>query len=242
MEVIKFLNHNVEIIRKAGLRRLTIYMHPDNPLRVRTNRRTTQKQISDFLQSKQKWIEKNISRFRSMQTLYKTPEFKDGGLFPFLGEQKYFRISSTERLRPYFQIEEGFLVCYQKSREVSNSELVAEMKPVLRKFYRVESERYLKDRLNHWVQVTSLKPKTLSFRANKSRWGSCSSVGHITLNWKLVCQSKVLIDYVIVHELCHLKYMNHSENFWNSVSQYFPEYKVLKKILNDQQYLGNFLD
>ena len=241
MEVIEFLNQHVEIIRKPGRRRLTLCMRPDKFLSVRTNRGTTQKQIIDFLLLKQRWIERNILSFKAIQAVGKVPVIEDGGLFPFLGEQKYFRFSESKLKKPFFRIEDGFLICYRRDTIGSSAENVSEIQSALRNFYRTEAQRYLKQRFDYWVSFTSFEPRSLHFRTNKSRWGCCTSGGTITLNWKLVCQSPVLIDYVIVHELCHLKFLNHSKDFWNLVSLYFPDYKVLKKVLNQQQHLGHFL-
>ena len=96
-------------------------------------------------------------------------------------------------------------------------------------------------RMNFWIAETGLTPKKVMFRSNQSRWGSCSSERHISLNWKLICQAPALIDYVIVHELCHLVHMNHSEKFWNLLGSYLPTYRDTEAVLHDQERLGAFL-
>lgn len=66
----------------------------------------------------------------------------------------------------------------------------------------------------------------------KTRWGSCSSKGNISINLLLAKYDKKAIDYVILHELCHLKELNHSKNFWQLVKTYMPDYQEIKKLLN----------
>nr|MBP6639188.1 M48 family metallopeptidase [Bacteroidia bacterium] len=76
----------------------------------------------------------------------------------------------------------------------------------------------------------------------KSKWGSCSTLRNINLNWQLVLLSEGLIDYVIVHELMHLHEMNHSPRFWNWVGKYFPDYKRAKAQLKEEQWMVGILN
>jgi len=76
-------------------------------------------------------------------------------------------------------------------------------------------------------------PRKLTVREQKTRWGSCSSKGNISLNWKLVMAPMEVIDYVIVHELCHMKEMNHSKNYWNIVKSIIPDFELRRKWLKD---------
>lgn len=81
------------------------------------------------------------------------------------------------------------------------------------------------------IQETGLKPNRIRARDIKYAWGSCSKNRNITINIKLIQYSKDAIRYVILHELCHLKYMNHSKDFWNLVATYMPNYKEIRKEL-----------
>lgn len=85
---------------------------------------------------------------------------------------------------------------------------------------------------NQLIQETGLVPKKITLKQIKYAWGTCSSRKNITINIELIKYSEQAIRYVILHELCHLKYMNHSKDFWNLVEQYMPDYKQVKKNLN----------
>lgn len=241
-EVLYFLDQKVEVERKARFKRLTLRMHPDKFMRVKTNMRTRPEEIISFLMSKKSWIEKNIAKFRELNEKFKTPQLIVGEYYPFLGELKYLQFSVTKLKKPFFKIEDGFLVCYlPKNTRISDYDSI-ELSEKLKKFYKKQAELYLTERMQLWSQLTHLRPLKLVFRSNQTRWGSCSSQKHISLNWKLICQSPALIDYVIVHELCHLKHLNHSVEFWNLVESFLPSYQTIEKVLDDQQMLGRFLD
>ncbi len=242
MEVLQFLNLNVEIIRKPGRRSLTLVMHPEKPMSIRTNKRTSQSQITEFLQLKQKWIEKNLHKFKVIEAQFKQPDFTTGALYPFLGELKYLQFCESPGRRFTFSVEEGFLICgVPKGRKLAEF-TPASIRRELGRFYRSEAENYLQQRLSIWVGQTGLYPRGLVFRANKTRWGSCSAEGLVSLNWKLICQPAALIDYVIIHELCHLRHLNHSKDFWQLVGEFFPDHNSQKTVLNQQQHLSRFLD
>ena len=81
---------------------------------------------------------------------------------------------------------------------------------------------------NELINTTGLIPRKIRIRDIKYAWGSCSNNKNITINKKLISYSELAIRYVILHELCHLKYMNHSKDFWDLVQKYMPEYKKAK--------------
>lgn len=86
---------------------------------------------------------------------------------------------------------------------------------------------------NELISITGLKPNRIKLKQINYAWGSCSSKKNIAINQKLICYSKHAIRYVILHELCHLKYMNHQKEFWNLIESYMPDYKEAKKELKE---------
>lgn len=82
---------------------------------------------------------------------------------------------------------------------------------------------------NELVKQTGLVPNKITIKQIKYAWGSCSSKKNITINLELIKYSEQAIRYVILHEFCHIKYMNHSKDFWNLVEKYMPDYKQVKK-------------
>jgi predicted metal-dependent hydrolase len=104
--------------------------------------------------------------------------------------------------------------------------------------YRLDAPKILGPMVERWSQATGLRPAALSFRRNRSLWGSCSGQNRVSLNTRLLLLPEPLIDYVIVHELCHIRHKNHSREFWSLVERYIPDWKERRKALRKfERYL-----
>lgn len=90
---------------------------------------------------------------------------------------------------------------------------------------------HIQNRLAYWNTFYNFQYGRIAIRNQTSRWGSCSKKGNLNFNYRIIFLSEALMDYVIVHELCHLKEFNHSQNFWNLVAQAMPAYKKLRSEL-----------
>lgn len=156
---------------------------------------------------------------------------------------------------PYKNGEEvvrtNFDVLYNKSREVldrlekkKESNTIMVMGKEIEKNAVGELEKYLMEKakyefqeiLKKYIEISNLKPSKVRIKSLKSAWGICYSNKSITLNLKLIHLKKELIEYVILHELCHLSQMNHSADFWKEVERYMPDYKVRRKLLKSSSY------
>ncbi len=91
--------------------------------------------------------------------------------------------------------------------------------------------RSVRENLDRWAPTVNQSYGRVTVREQKTRWGSCSSAHNLNFNWKLVMAPKQALEYVVIHELCHLIYLNHSERFWAQVRQRMPDYEVWKKWL-----------
>lgn len=94
--------------------------------------------------------------------------------------------------------------------------------------YKEPARTYLLNRVTYWAVVCQVEIKRVAIRDQKRRWGSCSSLGNLNFNYKLFLLPPCLSDYVIVHELCHLRELNHGSRFWALVATYYPAYKVIE--------------
>lgn len=93
------------------------------------------------------------------------------------------------------------------------------------------AKKYIPERAKRLSERTGFICSKISIRSQKTRWGSCSAKGGLSFNYKMMRYRKEVIDYVIIHELCHLKEMNHSKRFWMLVEKFCPDYKSLKREL-----------
>ena len=89
------------------------------------------------------------------------------------------------------------------------------------------------ERVNHFCKIMDVTVGRITIRNQKTRWGSCSSEKNLNFNWKLILAPPEVLDYVVVHELCHLKKMNHSKAFWDEVGKVMPEYETYKLWLKE---------
>lgn len=124
---------------------------------------------------------------------------------------------------------------------LSKIKLMEKFKPSLlpkinrKEFFRLkrQAKNLVKQRLDYFNNIYNFSYGRISIRAQKSRWGSCSKKGNLNFNYRVVFLPTPLLDYLIVHELCHTKEFNHSQKFWQLVGQTIPEYKNLRKELKN---------
>lgn len=103
----------------------------------------------------------------------------------------------------------------------------------LEKRYRSAARAQFEQRCAYFHQFTGGSYTSVIIRDQKTRWGSCSSRGTLSFNYRLIFAPPAVLDYVVVHELCHLTHMNHSKEFWNMVGSVMPDYKTHKKWLRE---------
>jgi len=89
---------------------------------------------------------------------------------------------------------------------------------------------------DEWTYKTQLFPNKIGYRYAKGRWGSCSHINNISINYKLLQFEKKAIEYVVIHELCHIQEKNHSSKFWDLVSFYMPDYKKVESTLKSKLF------
>jgi predicted metal-dependent hydrolase len=101
----------------------------------------------------------------------------------------------------------------------------------LEQWYRTEAAKLINERADKLSSQMGISYKRVAIRGQKTRWGSCSHRKNLSFNWKLIMAPEPVIDYVIIHELTHLKEMNHSKRFWELVAEYCPAWRDYKKWL-----------
>lgn len=106
---------------------------------------------------------------------------------------------------------------------------------IIQGFLRDQAADYLASRLDYFSQVTGLKYNELRIKDTKTRLGSCSSKKNINLSFRLMLLDPFISDYVVLHEVCHLRHMNHSEKYWDFVNDFMPDYKLRLKMLRQKE-------
>ncbi len=238
-----FRQWSVVVERKAFRRTMTISLKPGAPIQVRTSLKTPIGKIEQFLLQKEKWIEKHLRDFAQAAEKFPEKKLTPAETFPFLGENLTLKLVPTPLRQTFFSRHESFLQMHLPEsswREAPGLDLQIHF-PKLQKFYQKEAIQVISERMRVCSEQMQLFPKALKFRNQKTRWGSCSSRGSIQINWRLIGAPLSVIDYILVHELAHLKHMNHSAEFWALVEHHCPQYGESEKWLKENHALLDFL-
>lgn len=141
-------------------------------------------------------------------------------------------VKASDRSQLFFQLRNGVLkVEYPNHFRIQDYELQKKIRTGIVYFMRQEAKRVLPIKTSEWSSKSGLPFKSLKIQSSTSRWGSCSSNNNINLSLYLMLLPERLIDYVIVHELCHTKEHNHSVRFWDLVASILPTHKALRQEL-----------
>jgi predicted metal-dependent hydrolase len=235
-ERVKINNYDVEIRRRSRQRTLRLRVTAQGSLRITCAKGVPKREIFHFVSSNLNFIEQQLEEARKIQEQYPRKKFVAGEAFLFFGRERslHFR-PGGEKLK--VKMDGGEMYLNGQVEDATEDE----RRQAIRRFYRKTGKKYLTQRIDFFSRMMGLYPNGVSFRCQSSRWGSCSGEGHISLNWRLMAASPDVIDYIVVHELAHLKHHDHSPQFWQLVSAYSPLFRELKKWLNENQWAFEFL-
>ncbi|MBC3807008.1 M48 family metallopeptidase [Undibacterium seohonense] len=213
---------------RRSKRRSIGFLIADDGLRITAPRWVTLKDIENAIHEKQHWIISKLreKREQTNKRRLSTMRWEDGARLPFLGKQLTLRITHQARVS----------IKHDDELDILHITLPPDFQ-----------EQQLKDRIKHWLQQEAkyifnqrmpvfaqrlgVSYHSMSLSSAGTRWGSCTSQGKIRLNWRLIHFTPDIIDYVVAHELSHLREMNHSAKFWATVESIYPEYEHAKRKL-----------
>ncbi|MFH1736554.1 MAG: SprT family zinc-dependent metalloprotease [Actinomycetota bacterium] len=203
--------------------------------------RMDKKTLESMVAERLPWAERRLAKLAAdYQRLGLPKEYVGGESFPYLGRQYPLTLMVTgNSARPKCSLVEDRLVAViPHADEFDQSELA---RKALMKWYRRRAEEDLTDSVSRWAPVIGGTPATVRIRNQRTRWGSCSRAGAVNLNWRLIMLPPEVLDYIVVHELCHLVEPNHSPRFWAVVAKVIPHYKQRRTLLRRHSaYLDAF--
>lgn len=203
--------------------------------------RMDKKTLDGLITERLPWAERRLAKLAAdYQRLGLPKAYVGGESFPYLGRQYPLTLILTgNNRRPKCSLVEGrFMIEIHDRDEFEQSVLI---KKVLLKWYRSQAEKDLTDSINRWIPFVGHASVFAQIRNQRTRWGSCSRTGKINLNWRLIMLPMEILDYIVVHELCHLVEPNHSPRFWALVERAIPNYKQRRTLLRRHSaYLDAF--
>ncbi len=211
----------IDKLIRSKRRTIALIVERDGTFTVRAPLRLHQAKIDSFIQQKADWITRTREKIKSAQPAVKK-QYAHGETFLFLGS--LFELKLVERQKPALQFNDGFTLS-QSAREKGEAYFI--------RWYKERAFEIISERVREYSQKHDFMPSQVKISSAKTRWGSCSSAGILNFTWRLVMAPLDVIDYVVVHELAHLRMKNHSRKFWKLVGTVCPDYKRHRKWLRE---------
>lgn len=190
-----------------------------------------EQQLQHLLHQKAPWI---LSKWKAFDEIADKPAPKE-----FVSGEKFSYLGRNYRLKVYrhTNIDKAHLVFY-RGRFIANvparfseEEKNDALSTAFKKWYLKQGEKKLPQRLKIYSEKMNIAPESVKLKEQKRRWGTCTSNGDIYVNWRIMMAPLPIVDYLLVHELAHLKYPNHSKDFWRFVRSIIPDYDQSKEWL-----------
>ncbi|ATX81789.1 hypothetical protein Ga0123462_0920 [Mariprofundus ferrinatatus] len=215
------------VIRRPKRKTLSIVIRATNDVDVLAPSRMPLAVIDQFVSSKSIWIQRKLLFNREIRSQYRPKLFLAGETFKLLDTP--LRLATRAGKRGVELIDDKLVVTLPASLKAESREET--IKRLLVTWFRDQAENHFKQRSKVLSQLIGRTPASVATKHYKSRWGSCHHDGRIYFNWRLIMAPARIIDYVIVHELCHLIHHNHSTAYWSLVESIMPDFRSAKQWL-----------
>lgn len=214
-----------DLIERSNRKTLSLSVMKDGAVVVKAPINMKEKIINDFIEEKQDWIREKLNIVK--QTNNKFEDVIKYRKFLLYGNMYTLRLSDVKKI----QVNDNFEIILPN--KISQDKMLK----TLKSWYKKTAKQILQDRLNFVEGKLRLKASSMKINDSKNRWGSCNTNGVICFNYKVIMLPPKIIDYVIVHELCHLVEMSHSKKFWDLVYNFLPSSKISKQALKEYGFL-----
>lgn len=218
------INYTVE---KSKRKTMTVVVKGDGSVVVRAPRSMPDWQIERFVDAKQDWIQKAVAEIKGRRSRFSPFSLEEGGTMLYFG--RALKVEVAQGKRAYISGDFLFIPDTDNRRDC-----------VIR-LMKAELLKYMKLRVDYYSRLMQVTPTALKIGSAKTRWGSCSAKNSLNFSYRLCMCPDCVIDYVIVHELAHIKHHDHSASFWRYVAEFMPQYKKMKNWLRDNSFIMEIL-
>ncbi len=215
---------------RSKQRRKTISLHikEDGKIVIYVPYRTPKWEIQKFIGEKQSWIvEKKSEKEKRIKEAEK--KFLPGERFLYLGEWYPLEMQESSSQGPPLTLAFG--------KFILNHDHIAEARDLFCNWYKKEAREKITERVDYYSNKFELPPEGIKITNAKSRWGSCSRENRLSFSWRMIMASVAVIDYVLIHELVHIREKNHSKKFWNYLESLLPDYRRHRQWLRENGHL-----
>lgn len=213
----------VEVIRTPRIKSARLQVE-EGTVSITVPMALPETRIKKILQDKNRWIKEKLYLHQKAMPV-SGKEFVSGEAFPYLGRNYRLKVVSGP-FQPVKLIQGRLVATLPK-----DSASPGMARNALVRWYRLQAEQRFAEKVRRYAKIVGVNPTAVEVRTFKSRWGSCNVRGEIQFHWKVIMAPHRIVDYVVVHELCHLKHHDHSAQFWKSVERVVPDYVECKEWL-----------
>lgn len=208
---------------------MSISVEPPNDILVVAPTGTPEEDIKGIVKSRGRWIVQKLFEFRNIEAKRINREFVNGESFMYLGRNYSLQIHVDETLQNNFKVKlfRGKFHVYVKEK---SDEIIKE---AMETWYREKTEEQVRKRIKYYQKFLEKKPNDIKVKEQKKRWASCTSKNELLFNWRCGMAKATALDYIVVHEMCHMYYKNHSQEFWDLVASVMSDYESRKEWLRD---------
>ncbi len=209
-------------------RRKTIGIYIDiyGRVEMRVPKEVSEEKALQLLEKKWDWVQHKSKEMKQKTAGHKEKVYDPGEIFLYLGNSYPIEISEDKNVKQdYVMLEGDKLHIYVKQQDEER------IKQALKRFYYKQCKALVEKRIQFYQNNFKLKPRAIRIANNNSNWGTCDSNLQLTFNWKLAMAPLEVIDYVVVHEMCHMVHLNHERSFWRLVGKILPDYEQRKNWL-----------
>lgn len=229
----KAMSFQYEVKRRPRRRSVGIQISREGKVYVLAPLGIRLSEIETMVKSRSEWVEKHLYRLKEKQNTVVEKHFEEGEAYFYLGKEYTLKFSASieERVR----LQDNEIIIWFSEKDSATRRQKAKLQ--LHAWYQKQAFAYLEERVRWFSNVMNLHPKGIQVKTVQTKWGSCNLKKILFFNWKLILVSAELIDYVVVHELAHLKHFNHSSAFWNEVEKIIPDYKIRRRQLRQMEWV-----
>jgi len=217
------------LIRRSPRRgTVAVAVEPSGQVVLTAPSLTTIERLDRVVRQKARWIVERTLRTTALGRAA-SRELVSGETVLYLGKHYRLRVTSSEKARPV-RLVRGWVVV-TTSTQLTDAARAHDVRTRLVNWYRSHALDHLRDRARAWSAKLRMHPRDVLVRDPPRRWGSCDASGALRFSWRIVQAPPRLIDYVVVHELAHLRHRTHSPQFWSEVGRSIPDYEALRERL-----------
>lgn len=208
-----------------------ITISPEKGVQVSAPSWVGKAQIEEILKQKAHWIYKKLQLIEDMKSQKAERKFISGEVFPLLGKDLNLEVlykAGTKNTTVVPGVERLFVVL---PSGLSDDKQEARIREALTGWFMEQAASIIRKRMDIYADRLNVKPAKLLLKSQKTRWGSCTRDNKININWKIVSAPLDIVDYLVVHELAHIRVKNHSKTYWELVESILPDYRERRKWL-----------